>query len=1198
MPTRTINLKMVLGSKDETAELRGALWSTHTQINLAVAEIEKILLLCRGNSYWTLDNEGKEIQIPESQVVSDALKMARAAQRRNGKCSVGSDKEIIDALRFLYEQIVPSRLLDDKNNPLKGDAQSIGTSYAGPLFDPDTCRIEDGKVEESCGPFAETASKRFEKLPKWIIRIDKSRFDKSNPTQFKHKSSNDEVYYQIDLDEANRWYALESTQSLLSENKAFNKDGWKKAKEREDNGWAINFAKKQMELSTDSRIAIREKLWKELRLLPIGTPFFDKNSVGNLWNRLAVRLSVAHLLSWESWNHSTRKEHASVLAQRDKFLNEFNRLEAQFVELREYERARHAELQKNTSVNIDRPFKIGRRAIRAWDRIREAWMKEGVNQEKREQVLRDIQTRLRGKFGDPDLIFWLAADGREHLWRETDCLNPLVRLNIAERLLEKRREYSLMTFADARQHPRWAMYEPSGGTNLRHYEIRKTETGVQVKLPLLIQKTDGTWKEKDFIVRLAPSGQLSNLLLEQDVNGKERFKYKSSHQEFEGIPGGAELLFDRPYLEHADRTNDSLSRKPGPVWFKLTLDVQSQAPKEWLDGKGKVATPSEVHHFKTALSNKSKHADKLKPGLRVLSIDLGLRSFASCSVFELVQGKPEKGLYFPAADDRSQDDPRKLWSKHVRSFKLTLSGETPTKLEEQVRKAAMDKIHSLRRDIRRLKDILRLSVMEDDAKRDELIQAVIASFDDEKAESALNKEMFNGVSDRKFRSTQELWQRHCQSYYDKAETAVSERFGQWRSRTRPKPASWEDWHKRRGYHGGKSIWMIEYLDAVRKLILSWNLRGRVYGEINRQDKKQFGTVASNLLQHINKLKEDRNKAGADLIIQAARGFVPVKDGRGWLKKHDPCRVILFEDLARYRFRVDRPRRENSQLMKWSHREIITETTMQAELYGIVIETTAAGFSSRYLASNGAPGVRCRYLWHGDFDKGLPKPHVVYELEWMLSNAKQMDFVEKQTKLGNKIRPGIWVPWNGGELFATLDGSNGFAHAIHADINAAQNLQRRFWSRCGEAYRITCKELAEGADRYMLDKAPGVRLLGALQQLEHGGAQFQLVPDPNSKNGNEHYIMQLYDAKKRLKAGVDESDNAESELEEALAEFVEESNGGRVTFFRDPSGALFDAKHWVPSKIYWSAVKTQVWKALTQQRNAKKMEQTTGADIPF
>jgi len=1175
MPTRTINLKMVLGKKPDSSTLRRAMWTTHEEINKAVAKIERTLLLCRGKAYWTLDDNGNETQVPESSVITEALKMAREAQMKNGGNETGSDEEILNALRLLYEQIVPSCKQDKEGNPLKGDAQSIGSGYAGPLFDPDTCAVKEGKD----GPFAETASKCMAKNPPWLKPLEKVQFKQNNPAHFKHKSATGkDQYYCIDRSEADDW-STKPAQEMLFKNKAFNKDKWKKEKDKGEATWAVDFVKKQLELSEDPRVRIRKILWEELRLLPLGSPFFDKNTVANLWNRLAFRLAVAHLLSWESWNHRTQKEHNEARAKLDSLERNYKHLAGDFDNLREYERERHEKLKRTTFAGDDRPFKIFPRIIRAWPRVREEWLKVDGAEEKRKQIIKDLQTKLRGGFGDPDLFQWLAEDSREHLWRERDSLTPLVKLNVARRLLEKRKEYSLMTFADSRWHPRWTMYEGPGGSNLRKYSITCNATGLQVKIPLicLIAET-GSLQEKDFSISLAGNAQLSNLSIEPAEKGKKRFKFRSGYQDFEGIAGGAELLFDRSYIENGRRTAESLSERPGPVWLKLTLDVQSKAPGEWLDGNGRVATPPEAHHFRTALSNKSKHIDKLKPGLRVLSVDLGQRTFASCSVFELVEGKPEKGLFFPAADGRPEDGPSKLWAKHLRSFKLALPGETTTQKEKLARRAVRDELHSLKRDMGHLKDLLRLGEAENDVKRDESIETLLESLDKGNGDSVLNRETLHGLGDVKFKSTPELWRRHCLQFYDKAEKIVSERFSQWRKRTRPKSSSWQDWRERRNYHGGKSIWMLEYLDDVRKLILSWNLRGRTYGAVNRQNKKQFGTVASGLLRHINQLKEDRVKAGADLIIQAARGYVPVEGGRGWIEKHESCRVILFEDLARYRFRVDRPRRENSRLMKWNHREIIREAKMQAEIYGVKVETTAAGFSSRYLASNGAPGVRCRCLKTDDFERGLPKPYVVNELDWMLEPLKE------------KIQPGMWVPWSGGELFASIK-SGGAVHLIHADINAAQNLQRRFWSRCGEAFRISCRQ---AGDSYELAKLPGHRLLGALQQLENGDKLFRL--ERGSDGGYPLYEMMKMEGKKLKPDTRDES--GEDEYEEATADLEEDSISVRETFFRDPSGNFFDPRYWIPSKSYWTKVRQEIWKRLQPSQTNGILWTTGHDDLPL
>ena len=1186
MPTRTINLKLILGKTPDTTELKHALWVTHSQINRAVASIEKMLLLCRGKSYWTLvpvDNGEQEVLVPEEFVREEALAMARAAQSRNGRSGEGSDAEVLTALRTLYEEVVKSCRLYHNDEPLNGDAKSIGTRYAGPLFDIDTCQIKEGKGIHECGPFAETAGKIFKALPEWIRQIDKVHFDRNNPSHFKIKDENgEESCYEVNSGDADRWYDSPDVQEMLASNKSFNKDGWKKNKEKGKADWAVELAKKQLSLARDPRVAIREKLWKELGLLPLGTPYFDKNKVANLWNRLGLRLAVAHLLSWESWNHNTQKEHKKAKADVSRLNEEYLPLAPLLEKLRQYEKERHQKLREIAFVDENRPFKIGGRAIRGWQRVREAWEGKGNTATERLEILKDLQTRLGGKFGDPDLFRWLAADGREGLWRETDALSPLVKLNIAERLLAERKEYALMTFADPKWHPRWAMYEAVGGSNLRNYTLTPNDGGIALDLQLLHLDETGTCIEKPFQVNLAPSGQLKGLKVENVTDGNKpatRLHYRSSHQNFTGEPRGAELLFDRNYLEHGDRSESSLTCQPGPVWLKMTLDVKSMAPENWLDGRGRVATPAEVHHFNTALSNKSKHTEKLSPGLQVLSIDMGLRTFATCSVFELVSKQPEKGLYLSLADLSSAEG---YWAKHLRSFKLALPGETPSKKEKAARQQAIDELYSLRSDIRTLKDILRISVIENSQARDEAIAAFMETLAGRASDSAINSEQFTGFGDSRFQSTSELWQHHCQTHYDQAEKAVAERFRQWRRRTSPKSGSWEEWRERRGYHGGKSYWMIEYLEGVRKVILSWSLRGRSYGEVNRQDKSRYGSVASRLLQHINNLKSDRIKSGADLIVQAARGYVPIEGYAGWSKKHDPCRVILFEDLARYRFKVDRPRRENSQLMKWAHREIITETTMQAELYGLTVETTAAGFSSRFLASNGAPGFRCRHLSEDDFDNGRPKPYVVYQLEWMLGNRKNKELPEMQEELAVKIKPGLCVPWSGGELFASF--VNGKIRLIHADVNAAQSLQRRFWGRCGDAYRISGKQVpSDGAEAYELDK-PGARLLGALQTSGQRGLRLVADKEAVDRGILERFSISDGQEKTKKSAIAPTADDPEmSELEEMLEEAELSGHSNRETFFRDASGEFFSSRYWYRSKTYWPVVRQKIWSVLKNQQ---------------
>ena len=1148
MPTRTINLKMVLGKKNDRAELRQALWTTHREVNHAVAKIEKMLLLCRGCEYRTIGPDGEEVVVNRIDVEKQAIQMAREAQDLNHKGGAGRNEDVLKALLQFYEMVVPSCRLDKKGDPEKGNAQASNV-WVSPLMD-----------RESRGGMS-VYDKVLDPPPHWIEMMTTSVGDWENHS-----------LVWLETDQAKKLQSMKGSPSAWIR-RLRSKKPWQEA-------FVKDQEKKREELEKGNAPLV--KSMKELGLLPLINPSIrerlDPEGQGvTPWDRLAMRFAVAHLISWESWNHNTIKEHDQAKQKYYQLCEKYESHGEQFQKLREYEQERHRELKQVAFADDDRPLKIGVRAIRAWDRVREEWIKGGFNYEARKDVLKRLQKKLRSKFGDPHLFLWLADNGRENLWMEADILTPLVKLNVAKRILEKRKPYSLMTFAHARIHPRWAMFEAHGGSNLRNYKIEKLGSNLSVRMQLLQETGNGGLSEKEFSIRLGPSDQLSSLELLGD--GKEtQLRFRSAHQDFEGVPGGAEILFDRHYMEHPERTDDSIAKGTlGPVWMKFTLDVKSQAPSEWLDDNGRIATPVEVYHFNTALSNKSKHSDKLKPGLRVLSVDLGIRSFAPCSVFELVKGKPDDGLCFPTEDGRATDDPEKLWARHERSFKICLPGERPSKKEKISRKTAMNEIRSIKRDIWRLKDVLRLGIIKQDQEIGRSINDIIESFvEDQPSTSVFNRDILNEVNDPKFRSTPDLWQQHCQEIHDRAEKLVSRRFSEWRSRTRPKSASWEDWSKRRSYHGGKSIWMIEYLESVRSLIMSWNFRGRKYGQVNRQDKKQFGTIASGLLKHINKLKKDRVKSGSDLIIQAARGYVPLREGIGWDKKHNPCRVILFEDLARYRFRVDRPRRENSQLMKWNHREILSETKMQAELYGIVVETTAAGYSSRYLASNGAPGCLCRYLSEDDFQGGLPKVYVVSELDWMLGNSKHKDLAENRVALKNKIRPGLLVPWSGGELFASVRSNSGSAHIIHSDINSAQILQRRFWGRCSEAYRLACKGVSiDGIDGYTTENTPGVRLLGALQQMAKGAGPFFL----KDESGNQRYVMVQSGSKKTRIRAEDDDPSSDDEFDDALSDLGDESGGGRETFFRDPSGIFFNNQHWIPSRQYWSTVKSRVWAAM-------------------
>ena len=297
------------------------------------------------------------------------------------------------------------------------------------------------------------------------------------------------------------------------------------------------------------------------------------------------------------------------------------------------------------------------------------------------------------------------------------------------------------------------------------------------------------------------------------------------------------------------------------------------------------------------------------------------------------------------------------------------------------------------------------------------------------------------------------------------------------------------------------------------------------------------------------------KTGADLIVQAARGYRRDTDGR-WVQSYDPCHVILFEDLSRYRMRTDRPRRENSQLMKWAHRAIRHEVEMQGELYGIHVGDTTASFSSRYHAASGAPGIRALTIGKRDLDNP-------FMMERLAEENKGLDTKE--------LSPGKLVPLSGGDVFCCVSPAG--LVRTNADINAAQNLQRRFWTRHADAFRLVATKVSVEGEETWVPKTLGKRLVGSL------GGHGYLEPTGH-ETGSCRWVPTSA-AKWRKLLGESGDEETPSDVEElaGLEEELLERTGEIVIYFRDPSGAVLPRDLWYPSKTFWGIVKTKTGTAL-------------------
>lgn len=170
---------------------------------------------------------------------------------------------------------------------------------------------------------------------------------------------------------------------------------------------------------------------------------------------------------------------------------------------------------------------------------------------------------------------------------------------------------------------------------------------------------DDTYAEETISFPFARSAQISDAKLER--RGKKYWlAYRTqTGEDAQAEVGSADLLFDWYFLRQRSAERREAG-DIGTVFFKLALDVQPIDPV----GDPEKPHPA-IYHFRTASGSNTRHAESVRQGFRVLAVDLGVRSFAACSVFELQPGTPADGLSFPVA-------PLDLSAVHERSFTLQL----------------------------------------------------------------------------------------------------------------------------------------------------------------------------------------------------------------------------------------------------------------------------------------------------------------------------------------------------------------------------------------------------------------------------------------------------------------------------------------------------------------------------------------------
>jgi len=496
---------------------------------------------------------------------------------------------------------------------------------------------------------------------------------------------------------------------------------------------------------------------------------------------------------------------------------------------------------------------------------------------------------------------------------------------------------------------------------------------------------------------------------------------------------------------------------------------------------------------------------------------------------------------------------------------------------------------------------------------------------------------------------------------------------------------------------GLSMWGIDYLQEVRSLLLQWH----TFSPDGEQRSLARGAnFATHLLDHINNIKDDRLKKGADAFIMSALGYIWVatdglnrikiirkdknslesldeglfiveyekqkkalkeaknsnnkkllkeiirkkiifyatgvgnpkaKQGK-WLKLYDACHLIVFEDLSRYTFDMSRTKYENNKLMQWAHRALPREVALQGELHQVFVGVAQSDYTSRYHATTLTPGVRGNavplYLlkqWKLDFEKDInSKEMLSYSWSWIEREVYKL-FANKRTKKMNvnsfkeynhlisgleertknlKGNYGVLLPIVGGEIFITLKqiekSNKGYKELtyrkndsfsdmnvsyLQADINAAQNIGRRWLSRYAEPYKIS----ASYSNEYncfipkMGARVKRVLPIGILKLSEDfSNKDFSKEEVYLNKwfstsyqylQKEENTLIKLVE-NKSIKNNKDKSSIVDIEVQKAL-----ESLSNNLSFFRDPSGLFYPKDTWVTAKKFWSEIPRIITKKL-------------------
>lgn len=960
------------------------------------------------------------------------------------------------------------------------------------------------------------------------------------------------------------------------------KPRWYNLKMAGDPSWQEERKKWEEDKKKDPLAKILGKL-AEYGLIPLFIPFTDSNEpiVKEIkWMEKSRNQSVRRLdkdmfiqalerfLSWESWNLKVKEEYEKV-EKEYKTLEERIKEDIQALKaLEQYEKERQEQLLRDT-LNANE-YRLSKRGLRGWREIIQKWLKMDENEpsEKYLEVFKDYQRKHPREAGDYSVYEFLSKKENHFIWRNHPEY-PYLYATFCEIDKKKKdaKQQATFTLADPINHPLWVRFEERSGSNLNKYRIlteqlhtEKLKKKLTVQLDRLIYPTEsGGWEEKGKVdIVLLPSRQFYNqIFLDIEEKGKHAFTYKDESIKFplKGTLGGARVQFDRDHLRRYPHKVES--GNVGRIYFNMTVNIEptespvSKSLKIHRDDFPKVVNfkPKELTEWiKDSKGKKLKSGiESLEIGLRVMSIDLGQRQAAAASIFEVVDQKPdiEGKLFFPIKGTE-------LYAVHRASFNIKLPGETLVKSREVLRKAREDNLKLMNQKLNFLRNVLHFQQFEDITEREKRVTKWISRQENSDVPLVYQDELIQ-IRELMYKPYKD-WVAFLKQLHKRLEVEIGKEVKHWRK-------SLSD--GRKGLYG-ISLKNIDEIDRTRKFLLRWSLRPTEPGEVRRLEPGQ--RFAIDQLNHLNALKEDRLKKMANTIIMHALGYCYDVRKKKWQAKNPACQIILFEDLSNYNPYEERSRFENSKLMKWSRREIPRQVALQGEIYGLQVGEVGAQFSSRFHAKTGSPGIRCSVV-----------------TKEKLQDNRFFKNLQREGRLTlDKIavlKEGDLYPDKGGEKFISLSKDRKLV-TTHADINAAQNLQKRFWTRTHGFYKVYCKAYqVDGQTVYIPESKDQKQKI-----IEEFGEGYFILKDGVYEWGNA--------GKLKIKKGSSKQSSSElvdSDILKDSFDLASELKGEKLMLYRDPSGNVFPSDKWMAAGVFFGKLERILISKLTNQYSISTIE---------